>query len=192
MLVVPTGEIAVTRAPSSTPLRASGVTVAACPTLSLFTSDSLKATVILIVPVLTICANAELEPEEDEEDVEVLAPPRPPVLAAEEPPLEDPEEEAPLLADVVAFVLEPAETPSPGVRLASEAIVPLIGAYSFVPLSAVWALFTFARELSTAACAEAMLAAEDVLVLEPFVPELLEPAVEEPPLVEEPDSALLS
>ena len=90
------------------------------------------------------------------------------------------------------FPFEPAETLSPGERLASDAIVPLIGAYSFVPSSAFCALFTLARALSTAACADAMLAAEGVVVLDPLVPEppLDDPV--EPLVVEEPDSALLS
>ena len=55
---------------------------------------------------------------------------------------------------------------SPGDRFASDTIVPLIGAYRFVLLSAVCALSTPAWALSSAACAEAMLAAEDVVLVE--------------------------
>jgi len=43
------------------------VTVAACPTFSLSTSDSLKATVIVSLPLLTISANDELVVPDDEE-----------------------------------------------------------------------------------------------------------------------------
>jgi hypothetical protein len=59
--------------------------------------------------------------------------------------------------------------------------------------SAVRALFKLACAPSTAACAEATVAAEEVVLLEPLVPELLpDPPVVDPVLVEEPDSALLS
>ena len=139
-LVVPTGEIAVTRAPSSTPVSASGVTVAVCPTFNWSTSDSLKATVIVIVLVLTISANGELAlPDDAEDDVEVPEPPTLPVVP-EELPAEDPDEVEvpldPLDVVVAASPVDPADTVSPGERPASDTIVPLTGAYSFVAFSA--------------------------------------------------------
>jgi hypothetical protein len=86
------------------------------------------------VLVLTISANGELVlPEEDADEVEVLEPARLPVVA----PVEDPPEVEVLdVVDADAAPVDPAETVSPGERLASEAIVPLVGAYSFVPSSA--------------------------------------------------------
>jgi hypothetical protein len=165
----------------------------------LSTSDSLKATVIVIVPVLTISVNGELVlPDDEEDEVEVPEPPRLPVVVPEELPVEDPDEdEVPLdpldVADVEALPVEPADTASPGERAASDTIVPLIGAYSLVSLSAVCALSTLACALSTAACAEAMLPAEDGVLVEPLVPELPpDPPAVELLLVDEPDSALLS
>lgn len=70
---------------------------------------------------MTISANAELEPDDDE-----LEPPRLPALA-----LADPE---PLAAELDvdepfdALVVEPPDTLSPGVALDSDTIVPLVGA----------------------------------------------------------------
>jgi hypothetical protein len=160
------------------------------------TSDSLKATVIVIVPVLTICANGELAlPDDDEDELEVLEPPRLPAAVPEAPPPEDPDEdEVPLdVPDANALPLEPADTVSPGERLANDTIVPLIGAYSFMSLRAVCAFCTLACAPSTAACAEATLAAEDVVLVELLVPEPAPDApVVEPVVVEEPDSALVS
>jgi hypothetical protein len=90
------------------------------------TSDSLKETVIVIVLVLTSCTSGELlvadevDPDEAEPRLPDVVAPAPvdapvlPELEAVEPP-------------VVAPVLC-ALTLSPGDRLATEAIVPLIGA----------------------------------------------------------------
>jgi hypothetical protein len=96
-------------------------------------SDSLKATGIDIVLVLTISANGELElvevepPEVEEEDevepprVPAVVPPVPPVVEAEDDPLLD-------VLEVDALPVDPAETELPGERLASDTIVPVIGA----------------------------------------------------------------
>jgi hypothetical protein len=119
-------------------------------------SDSLKATVIVIEPVLTISTRPELL--DDDEDALLLEPPRLPAVEAEP----DPELE---LEPELAFELEldpdpePAETVSPGETLATLTTVPPAGAYSRVSLSAFSALRTVAWAPSTAACAEAMLAA---------------------------------
>ena len=104
------------------------------------------------------------------------------------------------MPDADALPVVPADTVLPGETLASDTIVPLFGAYSFVLLSAACAVSTFACALSTAAWAEAMLAAEVVVlevVLDPPLVELvpdvvLAPPVLEPVLVDEPDSALPS
>jgi hypothetical protein len=61
---------------SSTPESASSVTVAGCASLILEMSDSLKATVIVIEPVLTI----SMRPEPLDDEVELLDPPRLPAL----------------------------------------------------------------------------------------------------------------
>jgi hypothetical protein len=91
-------------------------------------SDSLKATVIVIVLVLTISTNGEVEPAEVEEDEE-LEPPR---LPAADPVglLVEELDDDPLLevVDVEALEVDPADTESPGERFASDTIVPLIGA----------------------------------------------------------------
>jgi hypothetical protein len=151
-------------------------------------SDSLKATVIVIVPVLTISANAELELPEVEEDElpeaelpeleedEVPEAPRLPAVVPEEP-LEAPDAEEP----VEGLDVDPEETASPGERLASETIVPAVGAYSLVLASAVLALRTFPSALYTAACADATLPADEVALelLVPDPPEL--ELVPEPP-----------
>ena len=124
---MPRVEIAVTRAASSTPVSASSVTVAGCPTLTLEMSDSLKATVIVIDPVSTISTNPVLD-DEDEllEPVELLEPPRlEPVLAlpvAEDPVLLDPVDEDPELAELLP------ETVSPGEMASTEMTVPVAGA----------------------------------------------------------------
>jgi hypothetical protein len=155
------------------------------------TSDSPKATVIVIVRVLTISANGELvlAPDDEEDDVELLEPPTLPAVVPVEPPVEEPvEDEVPVDAlevpDVEALPVEPADTVSPGDRLASDTIVPLIGAYSLVLLCALSALSTPACALSTAACAEATLAAEEVVPVELLAPE--------PLVVVVPESAVLS
>jgi hypothetical protein len=91
-------------------------------------SDSLKATVIVIVLVLTISANGEVEPAEFEADVE-LEPPRLPAVVPLGPFVEELDDD-PLLGvvDVEALAVDPADTESPRERLASDTIVPLIGA----------------------------------------------------------------
>jgi hypothetical protein len=101
-------------------------------------SDSLNATVIIIVLVFTISANAELD-ELDELELPRL-PAVVPVPALEEEPAGE-------LVLELADDVEPPETESPGWRLDSDTIVPLIGAYSFVALSAAVALFTLASAL---------------------------------------------
>jgi hypothetical protein len=120
------------------PGSASNVIVAGWPTFTLVMSDSLKATVIVIVPVLTISANDELdEPPDDEADEP--EPPRLPAVAMPPanppPPPEEDELDDELLPEAVE--LDPADTESPGSKPASEAIVPLVGAYSLVSFSAV-------------------------------------------------------
>jgi hypothetical protein len=112
-------------------------------------SDSLNGTVIVIEPALMICANGELEPLDEDEPLEELE--LPPRLPADDEPPASPEEpldedEAPEeLLD--AAPVDPAEIASPVETLASETIVPLIGAYSFVFESADWALCTLASAL---------------------------------------------
>jgi hypothetical protein len=121
-------------------------------------SDSLNATVIVSLWVFTISANVEVELLEDEDELPRL----PAVVVPVDPLEEEPDEE-----EFVAVPdVEPADTESPGDRLSSETIVPLVGACSSVSLSAVLALCTLARALYTEASAEAMLEAEDVVVLD--------------------------
>jgi hypothetical protein len=108
LLVVPTVEIALTWAASSTPLSASSVTVADCPTFTLLMSDSLKATVIVIVPVFTISANAEPL----DEPLDELEPPRLPALVPPAPPDEELDEEE--LELLEPEEVDPADTESPG------------------------------------------------------------------------------
>ena len=106
---MPTVEIALTWAASSTPLSASSVTVADWPPFTLLMSDSLKATVIVIVPVFTISANAEPElPDEllDEPEPARL-PALPPALPEEELDDDDP------LELLEPEEVDPAETESP-------------------------------------------------------------------------------
>jgi hypothetical protein len=101
--------------------------------------------------VLTISTNGELVLPDEEDEVDVPEPPALPAVVPDELP-EDPEDEVVLdVADVDALPVEPEDTESPGESPASDAIVPLIGAYSFVALSAVCALSTLACALSTAA-----------------------------------------
>jgi hypothetical protein len=101
-------------------------------------SDSLKATVIDIELVFTISANGELELPELEvpelelpvvEEEDELEPPRLPAVVPLEPPVVELEDD-PLLdvLDVGAAPVDPADTESPGERLASDTIVPVIGA----------------------------------------------------------------
>jgi hypothetical protein len=108
--------------------------------LTLLMSDSLNATVIVIVCVLTISANAEPELPDPVEPVEpVDEPPSPP---ADELPVPPPEEDE--LDDDEPFELllddDPADTESPAPKLESETIVPLTGANSRVATNACSAL----------------------------------------------------
>ena len=96
------------------------MTVAGWPTWTLLMSDSLNATVIVSELVLTISANPELELL-DEED-----PPRLPAVVAPLLPLPDELEDDDELLDEPLD--PPADTVSPGERLDSDAIVPLVGA----------------------------------------------------------------
>jgi hypothetical protein len=147
--------------------------------------------------VFTISANGELElleveedeppeaelPEPEEDELPEL--PRLPAVVPEELLEEEPDDEEP----VDGLDVDPAETPSPGERLASETIVPLVGAYSLMFASAVLALFTFASALYTAACADATLPADEVPLelLEPEPPDA-EPAPDPP---EEPEGLVV-
>jgi hypothetical protein len=137
-------------------------------------SDSLSATVIDIVLLFTISANGDA-PDVDEEDEEPELP-RPPAVVPAVVPVVD-VAELPLFdaEDVEAVPVEPDDTLPPAVMPASDTTVPLIGAYSFVPASAVLALSTLAWALSTAAWAEAIVAAGSVAPLDPDVPEPVEP-----------------
>ena len=89
-------------------------------------SDSLNATVIVNVLVLMISAKPAPEDPEEPEEPEDPEPPRLPAVVPEPDPLleeeleEDEEDEE--LPD------PPPDTASPGVRLDSDAIVPLTGA----------------------------------------------------------------
>jgi hypothetical protein len=86
------------------------------------------------VLVLTISAKLELDPELLEEP----EPPRLPAVVLEPPPPEELlEDDDPLDEELPD---PPPDTASPGVRLESEATVPLTGAYSLVLVSAVSAL----------------------------------------------------
>jgi len=93
--------------------------------------------------VLTISANPELEPLE-EDDPE---PPRLPAVAAppDPEPLPEPDDDEELPEELLEE--PPPDTVSPGVRLESEAIVPLVGAYSLVLLTAISAVCTAACAL---------------------------------------------
>jgi hypothetical protein len=109
------------------------------------------------VLVLMISAN----PEELEE-LEELEPPRLPAVVPDPPEDELLDEEDPVDEELPDPL---PDTASPGVRLESEAIVPLTGAYSLVSLSAVSALCTPACAEYTEAWAEAMLPGEGVEVV---------------------------
>jgi hypothetical protein len=73
----------------------------------------------------------------------VPEPPRLPAVVPEEVLEEEPDDEE--LPEVLE--VDPAETALPAERLASETIVPLVGAYSLVRASAVVALCTLASAL---------------------------------------------
>src|ERR1019366_6323857 len=144
-------------------------------------SDSLNATVIVSVLALTTSANV-VELEDDDEDDE---PPRLPALV-DAALLEPDEDELPELEDAV----DPEDTESPGERLSNETIVPLVGARSHVCASAILALATLSSALYTDAWADAMLDADDVVLVEaaPLEPE--GPPLEPEAPLEPPDAAV--
>jgi hypothetical protein len=107
-------------------------------------SDSLNATVIVIALVFTISANVELDELDEFEEFDELELPRPPAVVPVVLLEEEVDDE--LLPELVDDV-DPAEIESPRRRLESDTIVPLIGAYSLVRLSADRALFTLASAL---------------------------------------------
>ena len=113
---------------------------------------------------MTISANV-VELEDDDEDDE---PPRLPALV-DAALLEPDDDELPELEDAV----DPEDTESPGERLSNETIVPLVGARSHVCASAILALATLSSALYTDAWADAMLDADDVVLVEaaPLEPE---------------------
>jgi hypothetical protein len=83
---------------------------------------------MVIVLVLTISAKGELELVELEDD-EVLEPPRLPAVVPPPPPVEVLEVDPVLVAaEVEALPVDPADTAFPGERLASDTMVPLVGA----------------------------------------------------------------
>ena len=142
---MPIVEIELTLAANSTPVSASKVIVAGCPTLSLETSDSSNGTVTVIVRVLTISTSPVELALVDES---LLEPPRLPLVAA---PVElllddEPVEDESLLE--LLELLDP-ETASPGETASTLTTVPDAGAYSLVWASAVWAVFSVASALST-------------------------------------------
>jgi hypothetical protein len=98
------------------------VTVAGCPTLILEISDSLKATVIVIDPVLTISTRPELLDDEEE----LLDPPRLPAVAPD--PELDPDPELALEFELELEFEPPADTASPGETSATLTTVPVAGA----------------------------------------------------------------
>ena len=121
-------------------------------------SDSLNATVMVSEFVLMISAKPEPEPDELEE----FELPRPPaVVPVPEELLEDDD----ALEDDDEFPDPPPDTASPGVRLESDAIVPLTGANSLVLFTAVSAVCTPAWAEYTDAWAEATLPGEGVVVV---------------------------
>ena len=100
------------------------MTLAGWPTLILEMSDSLKATVIVIEPVLTISTRPELLEDDDEL---LLEPPRLPAVELEPDPELTPEPELELEPEPDPEP-EPAETVSPGETLATLTTVPVAGA----------------------------------------------------------------
>jgi hypothetical protein len=153
-------------------------------------SDSLSATVIDNVLLLTISANGEDPELEDDDELEL---PRPPAVVAAAPPdAEDVDEPLLELEDADTSAVVPAETLSPGERDARDATVPLIGARSFVLASAVSALLTLAWAPSTAACAEATDPAGELTLCEPEPPEGVVLVVVAVVVVVDADSAALS
>jgi hypothetical protein len=141
-------------AASSTPVSASSVTVAACPTLTLLMSDSSNATVIDSVCRLTISANSDVV----EEVVDaVLLVPRLLLLVPLESELE--------VSDDAELESLPDETGSPGERLSRVSIVPTTGARSRVCARAVSSVFTVCSSVSIVASSESMVPAVVVVVL---------------------------
>jgi hypothetical protein len=109
--------------------------------LTLLMSDSLNATVIVSWWALTISVKFVLDEEElDEED----EPPRLPELVPDEDEPEEPDDDVPV-EEVDDD--DPDDTASPGERLSSETIVPLVGARRRVAASEIWALRTLALSL---------------------------------------------
>jgi hypothetical protein len=136
--------------------------------LILLMSDSLNATVMDMVLVLTISAKPELLV--DDELLELPRLPEVPVLLAFVPvpaePVPDPlEPELPELLALEELEALLPEMSSPGLVDSSETTVPLAGAYRRVSSSAAWALRRLSRALSTDAWAEAMVAGEGVVVV---------------------------
>jgi hypothetical protein len=134
-------------------------------------SDSLNATVIVSVLVLTISANADVVELLDDE----LEPRLP--LVALAPLLDDPDEldPEPLVVELPVLL---AVTVSPRERLSSETTVPTVGEYSLVSASAVLALSTDSSALYTDACADAMLDADEVVLVAPVDDDPPLPALE--------------
>jgi hypothetical protein len=165
------GEIALTFAASSTPVSASSVTVADCPTLISEMSDSLNGTVIVSAFVLTISAKLELE-DELSDPVE-SDPPRLPAVVA---PLVELVE---LLESEDELVDEPEDDPaltdSPAEVSASDAIDPLTDARRIVSSTASLSLLTVCSSLSTVSLSEAIVVAETVVLVLDEVVELESP-----------------
>ena len=139
--------------------------MAVCPTRTLLTSDSLSATVMVMWPVSTISAKPVLV--DAEEDDELPVPPRLPAEVDPDPLDAPPLVEEPVEDEAADAAPDPllADTGSPGLRLASETIVPALGATSRVSANAVWALRRLASAPSTEAFAEAIVAGDGVVVV---------------------------
>jgi hypothetical protein len=114
---------------------------------------------MLIVPVLTISAKEELEDEDEEEE---LLPRLPAVVLPPAPEPEFPVDDEPPVAPLPP---DTAVTESPEIRLDSDTTVPVAGAWSWVLASALSAFWRLTWALYTAACAEAMLAGDGVVVV---------------------------
>jgi hypothetical protein len=97
--------------------------------------------------VLTISTNGEEELPEPDEDEDEPVLPRPPVVAPPVVPVVELEDPVLDVEEVDAVEVDPAVTESPGERLATDATVPLTGAYSLVLLTAVCAVLTLACAL---------------------------------------------
>ena len=128
------------------------VTVAGWPTLTLLMLDSLIGTTSCIPLTSIRSMNPELV---FDELVELLDDPPEAPLWPPEPPVEEPDDEA---ADVLPVAEPLPETVSPTAP-DTDATVPAKGAYSFVSLTACWALVTAASAVCTLACADERFAA---------------------------------